>query len=643
MRRAVRTLVVGLALLAPLGLGVSPSVAADTDGASVAHVESAGNRIRVLVSVPPGADVDLSGVTASLDGTQLDAKASKAGTDAVVERTAVLAIDTSSSMAKAGRFEAAKEAALAYLSAVPADVQVGIVTFDSDVTTALAPTTDRGAAEAVIAGLDLSRDTLLYDGVIAAVDAAGDGGQRSILVLSDGADTGSSASIDQVASTIDDADALVDVVSLGQRGSALEALRSMSDAGNGEVIASSGDALAQTFAREADVLARQVLVTAPLPQGFDSTEATVEVRLPAGGTTLVASALASIDVAAAPDRGVPAIPDANPAGWDVPSWLLYVAIGALAVGAIGVAVLLVPAPPKPMTIAERVAAYSKATRGDTAREEESTSASEPVLDQAKAAAAGVLQRHHGLDNRLSRRLEAAGSKFKPSEWLLLHVGVSVGALLLGVLLGRGNLVVAFIVLLLGILTPSLYLTFRASRRRKAFDSALPEVLQLLAGALSAGLSLQQAVNTVVNEGPEPIASEFKRVLVEARIGLELEDAFDGVAERFQSKDFAWAVMAIRIQRQVGGNLAELLTTVANTMRERQSLRRHVRALSAEGRLSAYILCALPIGFAGFLVLTNPDYLDPLIHDIRGVFIAIFGAVWMAIGSFMMFRMVKVEI
>jgi tight adherence protein B len=214
---------------------------------------------------------------------------------------------------------------------------------------------------------------------------------------------------------------------------------------------------------------------------------------------------------------------------------------------------------------------------------------------------------------------------------------------LGFLIGRGNVVIAILFLAIGIVVPRFYLKFKTGRRRKAFDAALPETLQLMSGSLAAGLSLPQSVDTIVNEGPEPIASEFKRVLVENRIGLTLESAFDGVAERFQSKDFAWVVMAIRIQRQVGGNLAELLTTVSETMRERQYLRRQVRSLSAEGRFSAYILGALPPAFLIWELFTNPDYIMVLFTQPLGIAMLAAGTVWLGIGVFWMSRLVKVEV
>lgn len=634
-----RAAVLLIALLAALLLPTAPASAED---GSIAHVESTGEGLRVLVNVPPGSEVDLTGATVTLDGQALDATAAPAGAASAVKRVTVLAIDTSRSMAREGRFGAAKEAARTYLDTVPDDVEVGIVTFDTEVKVALEPSVDRDAARAVIAGLTLRRDTLLYDGVVAAVNAAGDRGQRTVLVLSDGADTGGAANLADVTSEIASTNTMVEVVSLGQTGAALAPLRAMTQAGNGRVIESSGAALAEAFRQQADVLSGQVLVTAPLPAGFDATEATVEVSLQTGGEPVVARALAPVQQASS--GGGPAdLPTPQPSsGWQAPEWLLYAGIAVFAVGLITAAVLLVPPPPAPMSIADRVTAYTRSTGVADSTMQGGKPASEPVLDQAKAAAAGVLERNSGLNERLTRKLAAAGSEFKPSEWLLVHVGVVFGAGVLGLLLGGGSFWVGLLFLIVGSFLPPVYLRLKAGRRRKAFDNALPEVLQLLSGALSAGLSLAQAVDTVVREGPEPIASEFKRVLVEARIGMALEDAFDGVAERFQSRDFAWAVMAIRIQRQVGGNLAELLTTVATTMRDRQYLRRHVRALSAEGRMSAIILCGLPPLFALYLFLTNGEFLEIMYTDVRGIILSIGGVVWLAIGVFWMSRMVKVE-
>jgi tight adherence protein B len=165
----------------------------------------------------------------------------------------------------------------------------------------------------------------------------------------------------------------------------------------------------------------------------------------------------------------------------------------------------------------------------------------------------------------------------------------------------------------------------------------------MSGALSAGLSLAQSVDTVVREGSEPISSEFKRVLIETRLGVSLEDALEGVAERYESKDFHWVVMAINIQRQVGGNLAELLDTVAGTMRERDYLRRQVAALAAEGKLSAWVLGGLPPAFMVYLLLTKRDYVMPMFTTPIGWLMLGGAACLLGLGIFWMSRLIKVEV
>ncbi|MGH3363074.1 MAG: type II secretion system F family protein, partial [Nocardioides sp.] len=200
-----------------------------------------------------------------------------------------------------------------------------------------------------------------------------------------------------------------------------------------------------------------------------------------------------------------------------------------------------------------------------------------------------------------------------------------------------------IFLAVGAVGPWLYLGFKRSRRKKKFESLLADTLQLISGSLSAGLSLAQSIDTVVKEGQEPIAGEFKRVLVETRLGIELDDALQGVADRFESQDFAWIVMAIRIQRQVGGNLAELLETVAGTIREREYMRRQVAALAAEGKLSAWVLGGLPPVFMLYLLIAKRDYVMPMFTEPMGWMMLGGAAMLLGVGAFWMSRLVKVEV
>jgi tight adherence protein B len=212
-----------------------------------------------------------------------------------------------------------------------------------------------------------------------------------------------------------------------------------------------------------------------------------------------------------------------------------------------------------------------------------------------------------------------------------------------VVLGSHLVMGALLGALLGNVVPSMYLKFRGGRRQKAFDEKLPDALQMTAASLSAGYSLAQALDGLVREGSEPMATEIGRALAESRLGVPIESTLDGVAERMDSRDFGWVVMAIRVQREVGGNLAGVLTTVSATMRERAMLRRHVRGLSAEGKLSAYILIGLPVFLAVYMLTLRPEYIRPLYTTGIGIAMIAAALLLLAIGSFWMSRMVKVEI
>jgi tight adherence protein B len=196
---------------------------------------------------------------------------------------------------------------------------------------------------------------------------------------------------------------------------------------------------------------------------------------------------------------------------------------------------------------------------------------------------------------------------------------------------------------LAALGPFVFLSVKESRRRKSFVDSLPETLSLMSGSLTAGYSLPQAVDSVVRDGQDPVAGEFNRALVEARLGVPIEDALETIADRMRSKDWAWVVMAIRVQREVGGNLAELLLTVAGTLRERARIRRQIQTLSAEGRLSAWILGGLPIAFTLYLLVGRADYILTLTKEPLGWLMIVGGLILMTVGGLWMKKIVDVEV
>jgi tight adherence protein B len=632
MSRLWRAAVAGAFLLLP----AVPAYAGETG--SIDHIETGSSTVKMLFSVPTGKAPDLGSVSVEVDGAEVDATAAQVEAGQI-RRTAVLALDTSQSM-RGSRFEAAKNAALTYLEAAPDDVSIGLVTFARDVAVVDSPTADHAALEAAVRRLRLSQGTSLYDGVLESLVQVGSEGQRDVIVLSDGADT-TSTPIGDVVTEAEHAGVNVNVVALQQSPAARAKLRRITDASDGAVlVASDPKALAAVFEKEADALAQQVIVEFVAPA---TGEATVTASLAAAGQTYTDSTFAelvgrpaSMPTSRAP---IPVGPPSTPAD----KKLLYAGVGILGVGLASMLALLLVGRPKErqVSLAERqLDFYSRGSRPPA--QEMATAPKSPIDVRGSAVAlAGQIVQKAGFEERMTQRLTAAGLSLTTAEWLLLHAGIAILGALAGLLLGGAFAML--LLLALGAIGPYLFLGMQASRRRKAFGSQLPDTLQLMSGGLSAGLSLPQAVDTVVREGSEPMAGELRRALVEQRLGVEIEDALDGVGDRMGSKDFAWVVMAIRIQREVGGNLAELLDTVSRTIREREYLRRQVKTLSAEGRLSGWILGGLPLTFVLYLALTRPEYLQTMYTTTIGWMMTAAAAVLMTLGALVMRAVVKVEV
>jgi tight adherence protein B len=204
-------------------------------------------------------------------------------------------------------------------------------------------------------------------------------------------------------------------------------------------------------------------------------------------------------------------------------------------------------------------------------------------------------------------------------------------------------VVGIVLAGLALMTPYLLMVRSVTRRRSAFDAQFPDVLDLVAASLESGASVSHAFQLVVDEADEPAAGEFGRVLTATRMGAPLPEAMEEAAVRIGSADLDWTVTAIGVQQRTGGKLAEILRVVARTMRERDEVRRELKALTAEGRLSAYILGGLPFAMAAFLMMTNPHYLMTLFRDPLGLVMVAGSSVLMLAGFAWMRRIVRVEV
>ena len=248
----------------------------------------------------------------------------------------------------------------------------------------------------------------------------------------------------------------------------------------------------------------------------------------------------------------------------------------------------------------------------------------------------------GFSNRLDAKLEQAELPMKAGEFVALTAVCAVAGGILGAFL-LANIMVVLILAFGASLIPFAWLVRARGQRQKKMAEQLADVLSILASSLRAGHSFLQALDQVANEIKDPSASEFHRVVSEIRLGRAVDEAMMDMADRIGSEDMRWAVMAVNIQRQVGGNLAEVLDIVANTVRERAYIHRQVKVLSAEGRISIGILAALPFGIFFYLVLVNPDYIKPLFTTTMGQIMLIAGATLMTLGIFVMTRIVRIDV
>jgi tight adherence protein B len=287
-------------------------------------------------------------------------------------------------------------------------------------------------------------------------------------------------------------------------------------------------------------------------------------------------------------------------------------------------------------LAERLGRRGKKT------EEAAPASSSSYVPEALAQAGQRFAVATGFSARLDEKLDRAGMPIMAGEFVALTV---VAALVGGVVAAIFLLNVIFVLLIAAVsgLIPYYMLKRAEKKRKRALIEQLADTMAILASSLRAGYSFLQALDTVSKEIGEPSATEFQRVVAEIRLGRPIDDALTAMAIRVQSDDLKWAVIAINVQRQVGGNLAEVLDIVANTVRERAYIRRQVQVLSAEGKLSVVILSAIPFFLFLYISIVNPEYIKPLFTTTPGLILLIGGAFFLGLGIYIMTRIIKIDV
>lgn len=561
----------------------------------------------------------------------------------------VLLLDVSGSM-RGAPLSGAKAAAAQFVELMPGGVEVAIVPFGSSPTLGSEFTRNKQSLFAAIDSLSAQGETALYDGIAAAaalLQGEAEAG-RTIILLSDGADTVSSRSL---------SDALDELESLGSAFYAVElqspendrvALDALASTSGGSVISADDPAALTTTFEE---IASELLSSYRLVYTSESFNvATLNVLVLVQGA-VIAARTQVIELPANPGLGTPdpppsATPDPEPIPAPRPgtfielTWLQQSTARWLGIAAIFVALVttltvlaLQPRSPRPAKRGKSTLNITPDQRSLTRKRTALT----VIAEGATSLATQTLDRGDRFD-RVNFALERAGVSLRPGEFFVMATSAALAAAAIGIVFF--NALVALALAAVVALFIPMWLSSRARERSSLFNEQLGDTLQLLAASLRAGYGLLQAVDAVAEEAPAPTSEEFARIKIETHLGRDMNDALRAAAARVDSEDFRWVAEAIEIHREIGGDLAEILDAVNETIRDRNRIRRRIKSLSAEGRISAIILSVIPIALAIIITFINPRYIGELPQTGAGQVLIVVGIVAWVIAVFWMRRIVR---
>ncbi len=243
--------------------------------------------------------------------------------------------------------------------------------------------------------------------------------------------------------------------------------------------------------------------------------------------------------------------------------------------------------------------------------------------------------------QVQSRLVAAGIPLKGEEYITISLGLIILVPLFTYLISA-NFWLAVIMFILTLILPGIYINIKKARRLQTFEAQLADSVVMMANALRGGFGFQQAMETVVKEMPPPIATEFDWCLREMNLGFSQEEALLHLGERVKSEDLDMVISGIIIQKQVGGNLAQILDNIGDTMRDRARIKKQVRALTAQGKLSGLIIGLLPVALLAIMLVLNPEHVYFLFKDQRGLVMLGAAVVMEIIGAFFINRIIDIE-
>jgi Flp pilus assembly protein TadB/Mg-chelatase subunit ChlD len=637
-RKGAATVIAGLmAGLIAGAIVVSGSARAD-EPVSVEVSSVSGRTVDLVARLAPGIDVP-PGVQVSsqveIAGEQVPTTSSVDVPDA--RRTvAILVLDASGSM-RGERLAAAKQAAFSFVGDLPATVEVGLITFDQQVRAAAAPGDSRPAVLGAIDETRAGGDTSLYDAVFAAAGQVPANADARLIVLSDGQDTASSVQLTDAVRAAKEAGVPVDVVALAPTAEERRILEKLASPTGGRVIQASTIAeLLPAFGQAAQPFGARVLLESTIPDAIDASGGEVDVtitidgRVFSGQTMLpVAPGLGAVPVvvaSSAPEAAAVVIPEGF--NWPI---ALAIAAGILVLALAWVIVSSVERSRRQKRL-DQVGSYQSGLAGPSVA---------PEVAGPFALLDGVLE---GTDYERRQRAVLGGAEIplSPGGWIIARVMVCIIIGILGFLI-LNSMLGAVVGIAIAWLASMSWIRSRRARRQRSFGDTLPDFLMLLASGLRAGLSFNHALESAAGEDKGEVGRQIRRALREVQIGAQLDDALMDCAERMDNEDLRWTVTALSIQREVGGNLSTILETASATIKSRDELRREVRTLSAEGRLSGYILIGLPLGVLAFLIVIRRDYVELLWTTSLGLLMLGVMGVLMVVGWFWMRAIVRIKV
>ena len=617
------------------------ALAADEASLSVRRVDATDPDAVAVDLIWTGDRAELDKATIREDGQNRPIATLEPLRNAGVVPGVVVVVDTSRSMAGNGGVRMTQETLRSMIGDLDDGEPMGIVAFDTEVEVLADLTTDRSklneAADALVA--PETGKTAMWDAVrkAASMFRAGGDVQPNIILITDGYDDASDIGVSRAASEVARVGGAVFALAYGAQNQVdVDSLEKLVSRVGGAVLEAPGEEdLADGLVRVQHSLDDQYRLTFESHAEQGGTDLAVSVGGETVKTTFVAGAVASGKANLEPPASSRSLLPSFVRG-DL-GMIAVVAAGGLAI-ALAVVALIMFVSRDEQDLDKMLQQY---TEPGVAEEEEHEGLVQTAFVQRAVDLTEEIATRQGILVKIEGKLEQADLPLRAAEALFFYVITAVLVTLVGLVLG--GLFGLVMGALIGFLLPMAILNFLGGRRRKAFESQLPDMLNLLAGSLRAGYSLVQGVEAVSTEVDGPMGRELRRVMTEARLGRELEEALQGAADRVQSKDFEWAIMAIRIQREVGGNLSELLQTVAETMINRERLRRDVNSLTAEGKISAIVLGGLPALLGMVMYAMNPDYMTLLFTTGTGQGMLVAGTISALIGFAWMKKCISIEI